>query len=77
MAARSPEECILLWRAAVSEAPGMDTGADVCLLPEPAASSAMLCRREPPTAGLAWLLVSRERLLLPACCVRACASCKM
>ncbi len=75
MAAKSPEECVLLWRAVVSEAPGMETGADVCLLPELAAFSAMLCRREPPAAGLLWLLTSSERLLLAACCVRACASC--
>ena len=74
-AARSPEECILLWRAVVSEAPGIETGADVCLLPELAASSAVLCSREPPAAGLAWLLLSRECLLLAACCVRAYASC--
>ena len=53
----------------------METGADVCLLLELAPSSAMLCSREPTAAGLTWLLASRERLLLAACCVRAYASC--
>lgn len=77
MAVRSPEECILLWRAPVSKAPGMETGADDCRLPElEAASSGLACRRELPDEGFGRLLVSRECLLLAACCcVRAKASC--
>lgn len=74
MAARSPEECILLWRPPASEAPGIETGSDVCRLLELAVSSAALCRRKPPAEGLG-NLDSTEGLLLAACCVRAYTSC--
>ena len=74
MAARSPEECILLWRPPASEAPGIETGSDICRLLELAVSSAALCRRKPPAEGLG-NLDSTEGLLLAACCVRAYTSC--